>query len=174
MFDFPGRFPAIRFDAPTLLSFSGCTHAHAKCPPVHFNAVKSRKQFPGLILFKGPFWGAYFWRGLSTEENLRLKIDWALLISGSGFLALLRHMVLMVGLLVRARRRCWETPGFTPKHATAVGAWQETSTTGHPLSRSSVTRRARYGRLSISIVSSVKSNAHNPWGFLALRSLGHL
>ena len=28
------RFPAIRFDAPTLLSFSGFTHAHAKCPPV--------------------------------------------------------------------------------------------------------------------------------------------
>ena len=28
------RFPAIRFDAPTLLSFSGCTHAHTKCPPV--------------------------------------------------------------------------------------------------------------------------------------------
>ena len=28
------RFPAIRFDAPTLLWFSGCTHAHAKCPPV--------------------------------------------------------------------------------------------------------------------------------------------
>ena len=28
------RFPAIRFDAPTLQSFSGCTHAHAKCPPV--------------------------------------------------------------------------------------------------------------------------------------------
>ena len=27
-------FPAIRFDAPTLLSFSGCMHAHAKCPPV--------------------------------------------------------------------------------------------------------------------------------------------
>ena len=29
------RFPAIRFDASTLLSFSGCTHAHAKCPPIH-------------------------------------------------------------------------------------------------------------------------------------------
>ena len=29
------RFPAIRFDAPTLLSFSGFTHAHAKCPPVY-------------------------------------------------------------------------------------------------------------------------------------------
>ena len=28
------RFPAIRFDAPKLLSFSGFTHAHAKCPPV--------------------------------------------------------------------------------------------------------------------------------------------
>ena len=28
------RFPAIRFDAPTLLPFSGLTHAHAKCPPV--------------------------------------------------------------------------------------------------------------------------------------------
>jgi len=28
------RFPAIRFDAPTLLSFSGYTYAHAKCPPV--------------------------------------------------------------------------------------------------------------------------------------------
>ena len=28
------RFPAITFDAHTLLSFSGSTHAHAKCPPV--------------------------------------------------------------------------------------------------------------------------------------------
>ena len=28
------RFPAIRFDASTLLLFSGFTHAHAKCPPV--------------------------------------------------------------------------------------------------------------------------------------------
>ena len=30
-------FPAIRFDAPTLLSFSGFTHAHAKCPPAVLN-----------------------------------------------------------------------------------------------------------------------------------------
>ena len=30
------RFPAIRFAAPTLLSFGGFTHAHAKCPPVCF------------------------------------------------------------------------------------------------------------------------------------------
>ena len=28
------RFPAIRFEAPTLLTFSRCTHAPAKCPPV--------------------------------------------------------------------------------------------------------------------------------------------
>ena len=34
---------------------------------------------------KGPFWGAYFWRGLSTEGNLRFKIVWASLIVGSKF-----------------------------------------------------------------------------------------
>ena len=28
------QFSVIRFDAPTLLSFSVCTHAHANCPPV--------------------------------------------------------------------------------------------------------------------------------------------
>ena len=28
------QFHAIRFDTPTLLSFSGCTCAHANCPPV--------------------------------------------------------------------------------------------------------------------------------------------
>ena len=40
------RFPAIRFDAPTLLSFSGFTHAHAKCPPVmHTNLT-------GLLITK--------------------------------------------------------------------------------------------------------------------------
>ena len=33
------RFPAIRFDAPTLLSFSGFTHAHAKCPPVTWHVI---------------------------------------------------------------------------------------------------------------------------------------
>ena len=41
------RFPAIRFDAPTLLSFSGCTHAHANCPPVVSKAFfKSIKITP--------------------------------------------------------------------------------------------------------------------------------
>ena len=36
--------------------------------------------FEGLI-----FGGAYIRRGLSTEENLRFKIDWASLIVGSEF-----------------------------------------------------------------------------------------
>ena len=41
------------------------------------NTVKFRKYAPMLIFVKGPFWGAYFWRGLCTEGNLRFKIDWA-------------------------------------------------------------------------------------------------
>ena len=36
------QFPAIRFDAPMLLSFSGCTHAHAKCPPVHLKSLTNK------------------------------------------------------------------------------------------------------------------------------------
>jgi len=35
------------------------------------------------------FGGAYIRRGLSTEGNLRLKIDWASLIPGSKFTILL-------------------------------------------------------------------------------------
>ena len=46
---------------------------------------KILKISPGLIFFKGPFWGAYFWRGLSTEGNLHFKIDWASRIVGSKF-----------------------------------------------------------------------------------------
>ena len=46
---------------------------------------KIPKISPGLIFFEGPFWGAYFWRGLSTEGNLHLQIDWASLIVGSKF-----------------------------------------------------------------------------------------
>ena len=38
----------------------------------------SKALFEGLI-----FGGAYIRRGLSTEENLRFKIDWASLIVGS-------------------------------------------------------------------------------------------
>ena len=39
------QFSAIRFDAPTLLSFSGCTHAHANCPPLE-------RPYSGEILDK--------------------------------------------------------------------------------------------------------------------------
>ena len=55
------------------------------------NTVEFRKLATGLIFFNGPFFkglifgGAYIRRGLSTEENLRFKIDWASLIVGSKF-----------------------------------------------------------------------------------------
>ena len=51
--------------------------------------VRFRKQAQGLIFFKGHFWGAYFWRGLCTEGNLRLKIDWASLLLGRKFVVFL-------------------------------------------------------------------------------------
>ena len=47
--------------------------------------VKFREISPGAYIFKGPFGGAYFWRGLSTDGNLRFKIDWASRIVGSKF-----------------------------------------------------------------------------------------
>ena len=37
------------------------------------------------MFFKGLFGGAYIRRGLSTEGNLRFKIDWASLIVGGKF-----------------------------------------------------------------------------------------
>ena len=46
---------------------------------------KIPKISPGAskALFEGPtFGGAYIRRGLSTERNLRFKIDWASLIDG--------------------------------------------------------------------------------------------
>ena len=49
---------------------------------------KNPKISPGLIFLKGPFCGAYFWRGLSTKGNLRFKIDWARLIVGRKFTVL--------------------------------------------------------------------------------------
>ena len=47
------------------------------------NYRKIPKISPGAYIFQRPFWGAYFWRGLSTKGNLRFKIDWASLIVGS-------------------------------------------------------------------------------------------
>ena len=53
---------------------------------------KIPKINPGAYIFQPPlfeglsFGEAYFRRGLSTEGNLRLKIDWASLIVGSKFI----------------------------------------------------------------------------------------
>ena len=44
--------------------------------------AKFRKEAPGLIVFKDPFWGAYIRRAFSTEGNLRFKTDLASLIVG--------------------------------------------------------------------------------------------
>ena len=47
---------------------------------------KSRDLYFSKTLFEGLiFGGAYIWRGLSTEGNLRFKIDWASLIVGRKF-----------------------------------------------------------------------------------------
>ena len=47
---------------------------------------KSRGLYFSKALFEGLiFGGAYIQRGLSTEGNLRFKIDWASLIVGSKF-----------------------------------------------------------------------------------------
>ena len=52
---------------------------------------KILKISPGAYIFQRPFLrglnfgGAYIRRGLSTEENLHFKIDWASLIVGSKF-----------------------------------------------------------------------------------------
>ena len=53
---------------------------------------KIPKISPGVYIFQRPlfiFGGAYIRRGLSTEGNLRFKIDWASLIVGSKFTVLL-------------------------------------------------------------------------------------
>ena len=50
------RFPAIRFDAPALLSFSGCTHAHAKCPPVPPRDISSWTICPSTCSSLGIGW----------------------------------------------------------------------------------------------------------------------
>ena len=58
---------------------------------------KIPKISPGAFIFQRPFLRglyseglifreAYIWRGLSTEGNLRFKIDWVSLIVGSKFI----------------------------------------------------------------------------------------
>ena len=47
------------------------------------------KISPGTYIIPRPFWGAYFRKDLSMERNLRFKLDWASLIVGRTFTALL-------------------------------------------------------------------------------------
>ena len=58
------RFPAIRFDAPTLLSFSGFTHAHAKCPPVIVFAFFAQRR-----VRNASYW---WWSGRDDGNKPRL------------------------------------------------------------------------------------------------------
>ena len=59
---------------------------NVRCPSVlercssYRDYRKIPKISPGAYIFQRPFW-----RGLSTEGNLRFKIDWASLIVGSKF-----------------------------------------------------------------------------------------
>ena len=46
---------------------------------------KIPKISPGAYIFQRPFLRGLFSEGLSTEGNLRLKIDWATLIVGRKF-----------------------------------------------------------------------------------------
>ena len=56
------------------------SEGYRKFPKISPGAYIFRRLFEGLI-----FGGAYIWRGLSREGNLRFKIDWASLIVGSKF-----------------------------------------------------------------------------------------
>ena len=49
------------------------------------NYRKIPKISPGAYIFQRPFLRGLFSEGLSTEGNLRLKIDWATLIVGRKF-----------------------------------------------------------------------------------------
>ena len=57
------------------------TLEYRKIPKISPAAYIFQRPFLGLI-----FGGAYIRRGLSTERNLRFKIDWASLIVGSKFI----------------------------------------------------------------------------------------
>ena len=53
-------------------------------PPPPLGGIYSEGRFNGGF-FALRVWGAYIWRGLSTEGHLRFKIDWASLIFGRKF-----------------------------------------------------------------------------------------
>ena len=55
------------------------SYQQSNCYPDQLRYNSDNK--PWGLFFKGPFWGAYIWRGFYTEGNLRFKIDWASLYS---------------------------------------------------------------------------------------------
>ena len=85
---------------PFSLSLTVSCHGLGEIIDFNFSwssTVKFRKQAPRPIFFRGPFWGAYFWRGLSAEKNLRFKIDWASLIVGRKFTVFALFYVIFEG-----------------------------------------------------------------------------
>ena len=54
---------------------------YRKIPKISSGAYSFQRPYLKGLFFKG----AYIQRGLSTEENLRFKIDWAILLVGKKF-----------------------------------------------------------------------------------------
>ena len=70
---------------PTFSSTRPLWTRRSVLPVIDDSYRKILKISPGAYIFQSPLWGAYFWRGLSTEGKLRFEIDWASLIVGSKF-----------------------------------------------------------------------------------------
>ena len=63
------------------IKINDCKLKYRKIPKISPRGLYfSKALFEALI-----FGGAYFWRGLSLEGNLRFKVDWASLIVGGKF-----------------------------------------------------------------------------------------
>ena len=83
--------------------------------PVTVKYRKIPKISPGLI-----FGGAYIRRGLCTEGNLRLKIDWASLILGRKFTVFLRFTLYLRAISM------YKPPGggdLTEGFLRLIGVW---------------------------------------------------
>ena len=66
---------------------------------------KIQKISPGAYIFQGPFLRGLYSEGLSTEGQLRFKIDWASLIVGMKFIIFaLFYFVFKGNFQVQARR----------------------------------------------------------------------
>ena len=77
------RVPPRFFLFPPPHSLISLLHNFNIFPQVYFRKIP--KISPGAYIFQRPFLGAYIRRGLSTEGNLRFKIDCPSLIVGRKF-----------------------------------------------------------------------------------------